>query len=214
MDKAVIFDMNGVIINDERIHQQSWKILCKKYNIRLTEEEFKNNIFGRTEADTFTYIFHKRLTPSEIEKLSAERVKIVIEIFKPNLALTDGLLQFLKSLKNKKVPIAIATSSRKPYTNFILDNLKIRTYFQKVVTAEDINKGKPDPEIYLLTAKQLSKPPENCVVFEDTLSGIKSAKAAGMQVIAITTTHKAEELSSADRVIRNFTEITADILFI
>lgn len=88
---AIIFDMNGVIIDDERIHQESWRQLCKKYGFQLTEEEFKHNVFGRTEADTLSSLFRRQLTPEEINNYSAERVEIAISIFKPKLALTNGL---------------------------------------------------------------------------------------------------------------------------
>ncbi len=200
--------MNGVIINDERIHQESWRQLSKKYDFHLTEQDFTEHVFGKTEKDTFAYLFGKELTPAELEKHSAERVEIAIDLFTPQLALTDGLEDFLKELEKNSIPIAIATSARRTYTNFILDGLNIRHYFQKVVTSEDVTRGKPDPEIYLLAAKELGASPQNCIVFEDSLSGIKSGKAAGMKVIAITTTHKREELSSADKIIDSFSELS------
>lgn len=212
MFQAIIFDMNGVIINDERIHQESWRQLCQKYGFHLTEEEFKHSVFGRTEADTFTYLFHRQLSPSELEEYSAERVKIAISIFKPKLALTEGLLSFLQDLHTHGIPLAIATSSRKPYTDFILDGLNIRQFFKQVVTAEEIFKGKPDPEIYLLAAKRLQIDPSKCIVFEDSLSGIKSAQAAGMKVIGITTTHPAEELDIVDKIINSFIDISVNDL--
>ena len=208
MNKAVIFDMNGVIIDDERIHQESWRQLCKKYKVELTEEAFKNRVFGRTEKETLEYLFDYKLTSEEVAKYSNERVEIAIEIFKPQLALTDGLLKFLQELKDKNMLVAIATSSRIPYTNFILDNLDLRKFFHQIVTAENITNGKPDPEIYLLAAKRLGIEPQYCVVFEDTISGIKSGQAAGMKVVAIATTHNKEELAIADKVISSFKYIT------
>jgi len=212
MFQAVIFDMNGVIIDDERIHQESWRQLCHKYDFHLTEDEFKHNVFGRTEADTFAYLFHKQLTPEELERYSSERVEIAISIFKPKLALAEGLLQFLQELHVCNVPLAIATSARKPYTNFVLDGLNIRQFFKQVVTAEEVSKSKPNPAIYLMTAKKLSVDPKSCIVFEDLLSGIKSAQAAGMKVIGITTTHVAEELNIADKIIDSFKHINVDDL--
>lgn len=208
MFQAVVFDMNGVIVNDERIHQESWRRLCAKYGFQLTEDEFKHHVFGRTEADTLAYLFHKELTSEELNQYSKERVEIAIQLFRPSLALTDGLLAFLEELHAHTIPLAIATSARRPYTNFILDGLDIRKFFQFVVTAEEITHGKPDPEIYLAAAKGIQVPPKDCVAFEDSLSGIKSAKAAGMKVIGITTTHTAEELSMADKIIASFKEMS------
>jgi beta-phosphoglucomutase family hydrolase len=212
MLRGIIFDMNGVIVDDERIHQESWKQLCQKYGFQLSEDEFKYKVFGHTEADTFTYLFKQQFTLKELDKLSAERVEIVINIIKPKLAFVDGLLHLLQDLRAHKVPIAIATNSRRPYTNFIIDNLKIREFFKFIVTAEEIDKGKPDPEIYLRAAKGLSIDPKNCIAIEDSLSGIKSAQAAGMKVIAISTTHTTEELGMADEIINSFDDISFEKL--
>ncbi|OGI18154.1 MAG: hypothetical protein A3J06_04450 [Candidatus Moranbacteria bacterium RIFCSPLOWO2_02_FULL_48_19] len=212
MFQAIVFDMNGVIIDDERIHQEAWRQWCQKYGFRLTEDEFKHNVFGRTEADIFSSLFHRQLSSDELEKYSAERVGIAIFLFKSKVALTEGLLEFFHELKAHNIPFAVATSARKPYTDFILDGLNIRQFFKKIVTAEEISKGKPDPEIYLLTAKKLLINPIHCVAFEDSLSGIKSAQAAGMKVIGITTTHTAEELGGADKVIDSFKYISIEDL--
>ncbi|MEO8581746.1 MAG: HAD family phosphatase [Patescibacteria group bacterium] len=214
MFKAVVFDMNGVIVDDERIHQESWRQLCQKYGFHLTEDDFKHKVFGRTEADTFTYLFHKQLSRIELQQYSSERVKIAISIFKPKLALTEGLLQFLQELQAKNIPLAIATSARKPYTDFILDGLNVREFFKQIVTAEEISKGKPDPEIYLLAAKRISIDPKDCVAFEDSLSGIKSAQAAGMKVVGITTTHTVKELDIANKIIKSFKNITVEELVV
>lgn len=118
----------------------------------------------------------------------------------------------MEELEKERIPLAIATSARKPYTNFILDGLNIRKFFQQIATAEEITKGKPDPEIYLLAANKLGVDPRKCLAFEDALSGIKSAQAAGLKVIGITTTHSAEELKIADKIIDSFKDITIKTL--
>lgn len=209
---AVIFDMNGVIINDERIHQESWKQICKVHNIQLQEEEFKHNVFGRTEKEIFEYLFKRKITEDELETYSNERVDTAISIFKPQLKIASGLDDLLESLQEKNIPMAIATSSRGRYTDFILDGLNIRKYFKVIVCAQDITNGKPDPEIYLKTAEKLGIPTTSCIVFEDTISGIKSAQAAGMKVIAIASTHAKGELGIADKVIDSFNEVNVEAL--
>lgn len=204
--------MNGVVIDDEPIHQESWRDICKKHDLHIEEDEFKHNVFGRTEKATLEYLFKREIAEEELEKLSTERVDAVIAIFKPQLEIMGGLDKLLETFKGQNIPMAIATSSRKKYTDFILDGLKIREYFSTVVTAQDIVKGKPDPEIYLKAASLLNVVPANCIVFEDTISGIESAHAAGMKVIAIATTHNKEELGIADKVIESFKE--ADLLML
>jgi beta-phosphoglucomutase len=208
MASAVIFDMNGVIVDDERIHQESWRVFCQRHGFQLTDDEFKHNVFGRRETDTFADLFQRDIGDVELEELLTERVTIAMDIFRPNLHPTEGADEFIQSLYENKVPIAVATSARKPYTSFILDGLDIRQYFNAVVTAEEVVKGKPDPEIFLKAAEAISTAPEQCVVIEDSLSGIRAAKAAGMEVIGITTTDTEDELRTADKVITSFRDIS------
>lgn len=208
MYKAVIFDMNGVLINDERIHQEAWRQFIVVHGFQISEDEFTHSVFGRTEKDVFTWLFKKELSDEEVNKYSNERVDIAISIFRPQLKSTPGLLDFLIELRRDKIKIGIATSSRNRYKDFILDGLSIREYFDIVVGAEDIKKGKPDPEIYLLTAQRLQVSPNDCLVFEDSNSGIISAKAAGMIAVGITTTHTSAELKGWDFVISSFEGIS------
>ncbi len=209
---AVIFDMNGVIIDDERIHQQSWKVYCKNHGFHITEEEFKKKVFGRTEKDTFEYLYNRKISKKELEEFSNERVDTAIEIFKPVMKMTPGLKKLLKLLSDNNIPMAVATSSRPRYVHFIMESFNIRPFFKVILTAEDIVKGKPDPEIYQKSAEKLGVSPHECVVIEDTLSGITSAKAAEMKVIGIATTHSKEELKSANKVVDSFNEITLSFL--
>lgn len=212
MVEAVIFDMNGVIIDDERIHQESWRQYCQKHGFNLSEEDFTHNVFGRTEKDTFEYMYGRPITPEELETFSNERVDTAIAIYEPQIKLADGLGRLLVGLSDLSVPLAIATSSRRRYFDFVMSALDIGKYFQTAITAEDIMRGKPDPEIYLKAAAALGVKPEHCEGIEDTLSGIKSAQAAGMRVTAIASTHRADELLIADRVISSFEDISATIL--
>lgn len=207
MIKAVIFDMNGVIVNDEKIHQRSWKIFCKRHNFKVSREEFKTKFLGRIEKEILTYLFKKQLSKKDLEKYVSERVKIAMDLFRPNLAPINGSLPLIKNLYAEKMPLALATAARDLYTNFILEGLNIKKYFKVVTTAEDIFKGKPDPEIYLKTARKLNLNPKVCIVFEDTPAGVKAAKTAGMKVIAIMTTVSRNELSHADIIINSFAKI-------
>jgi len=204
--------MNGVIVNDERIHQESWRQLSKKYGFKLSEEQFKHDVFGHTEVDTLDYLFKRHLSPEEQQPYLDERVKIAIDLYKPQIALPNGLLEFFNLLEQNSIPVAIATSARIPYTNFVLDSLKIRHFFTHIVTSEEIKRSKPDPEIYLLAAQKLGIDSQLCIAIEDSLSGIKSAQAAGIYVIGITSTHTREELDLANLVIDSFTELSLEKL--
>ncbi len=103
--------------------------------------------------------------------------------------------------------MGIATSGIQPNIDFMFEHIPIKQYFSVIVNSSHIGKGKPDPEIYLKTAKLLNVSPSNCLVFEDAVVGIDAAKAAGMKVIAVATTHPKEELQHADRIVENYKEI-------
>jgi len=212
MKKAVVFDMNGVIINDERIHQESWRQYCREHGFLLSEEEFKHRVFGRSEKEILEYLYKRNITDEELEKDSNARVERTIAIYKPQIELAEGLKKLLDELTELSIPLAIATSSRRRYFEFIMTELDLSKHFKAVVTAEEISNGKPDPEIYLKAADAIHVAPEDCVAIEDTISGIKAAQAAGMAVIAIASTHRAEELTLANRVLRSFKDVDASAL--
>jgi HAD superfamily hydrolase (TIGR01509 family) len=119
-----------------------------------------------------------------------------------------GLIPLLQSLQQAGIPMGVATSTTKDNIAFTMDKLHLRPYFTVVIDVTMISKGKPDPEIYETAARRLKARPEDCVVFEDSLNGIKSAKSAHMKVIAVTTSHSPGELHMADKVIDDFTGIS------
>ncbi|HUB93484.1 MAG TPA: HAD family phosphatase [Verrucomicrobiae bacterium] len=210
MIKAVIFDMNGVIIDDEQFHREAWRRYCKRHGFRLTEDDFKHHVFGTTEKDTFQFLYGRSLSDAEVESFSNERVDEVIELVKSRATVPPGLKDLIEDITSAGMKLGIATSARRRYFNFVMDQLKLREYFSAVLTAQDVHKGKPDPEIYVGCAKRLQVDPRECVVIEDTISGIKSGQAADMKVIAITTTHPKDELTIADLIVSSFKELSIE----
>ena len=202
--KAAIFDLDGTLIDNNSFHLRSWKKYLENMGRNISEQEYNANINGRTNRDVIQYIYERKMTEQEILKYSLEKEEVYREMYFPFIKPVAGLLKFLEILDEKKVPMAIATSGIQPNIDFMFENLPIKKYFKTVVNSSHISKGKPDPEIYLKTASILNVNPENCLVFEDAVVGINSAKSAGMKVIALATTHPREELTAADLVVNDF----------
>ncbi len=210
---TVIFDMDGVIIDSNPFHKKAWELFLEKYNFKYSEEDFKQKIYGKTNKDIMYTLFGDKLNIKNLEKLIYEKELFYQKSFEPYICLTKGLEQFLEMLKSNNVQIGISTSAPAMNIDFVMEKTGIRDYFSVIVDDSQVNKGKPDPEIYLKTATRLSVDPSECIVFEDSISGIQSARNAGMKVVGITTTHGKEELSGlVDYIINDFSELTFDKL--
>jgi beta-phosphoglucomutase family hydrolase len=202
--QAVIFDLDGTLIDNNAYHLKSWKKYLQNIGRDILEEEYNANINGRTNKDVIQYIFQRQMSDEEIVKCTLEKEALYREIYLPFIKPVEGLIEFLEILDKKNIPMAIATSGIQPNIDFMFENLPIKKYFKTVVNSSHITKGKPDPEIYLKAASLLQTAPKNCLVFEDAVVGINSAKAAGMKVIALATTHSRKELTGADIIIEDF----------
>jgi beta-phosphoglucomutase family hydrolase len=202
--RAVIFDLDGTLIDNNSFHLISWKRYLKNMGREISEEEYKMHINGRTNKDAVEYIYGRKMKEEEAMGYALEKEEIYRKLYKPLIKPVAGLLQFLHELEKRGIPMAIATSGIQVNIDFMFDNIPIKKYFSVVVNSSHIKHGKPDPEIYLKTASMLDVPPKRCLVFEDSVVGIQAARAAHMKVIAITTTHSKEELATADMVIENF----------
>lgn len=212
MSVAVIFDMDGVIVDNGEYHQQAWKEFSHKYGLSFSEEKFKNEYFGRTNEHVLPEMFGKKLSKQEIKKLATEKEEIYRKIYRPHLKPVDGLISFLDELHDNNTPMAIATSAPIENVDFVLKGLGIEKYIEKVITDSMVSKGKPNPEIYLKAAEMLGTKPGNCVVFEDSLSGTKAAWQAGAKVIALTTTLPASKHKYAHRIMNDFKMASIDFI--
>ncbi|HUS02147.1 MAG TPA: HAD family phosphatase [Chitinophagaceae bacterium] len=207
-DIAVIFDLDGTLIDNNSFHIKAWQEFYKKRNRTLTEGEYKEHFNGKTNTDVLAYVFEQPLSPQENEAYTNEKEDLYRVIYEPHIQPVKGLFKLLQQLQNAKISMAIATSGIKVNIDYMFNHLDIKHFFKEVIYSKDIKKGKPDPEIYFITAQKLRVLPENCIVFEDSVAGIQSAKAAGMKVVAIATTHTPAELTLADKLIYDYDEIS------
>jgi len=195
--------MDGVIVDSNPFHKIALKQFCKKYGKDLTEDELREKIYGRRNQDWLTNIFG-RLDPDKMKAYADEKEALFREVYEGDIEPVDGLPSFLRKLQELRIPRAIATSAPRSNVDFTLEKTKTGKYFDTILDDSFVNKGKPDPEVYLKTADALKFQPSNCVVFEDSLAGVEAAKNAGCKVVGLTTTHTREELQGTDLVIENF----------
>lgn len=212
MNFAVIFDMDGVIIDSNPYHKIAWKTFCEQHGFDLRDDYLEENIYGRTDKDALPILFNRQLDPELIQEYGDEINATYRDVYSPYIKPLNGFVNFLEMLKKNNIPYAIATSAPPVNVEYVLSHLKLVSDFNTIIDATQITNSKPDPEIYLTASSRLGIKAANCIVFEDSLSGIESAQAAGMKVVGLTTTHNSGELMQTDLIVDDFTNITVKTL--
>lgn len=204
---AVIFDLDGTILDNNPYHLESWKEYLKQIGREMTDEEFNEKLNGRTNRDVVRYLYGDDLSEEEIWQHTNEKESLYRQMYKPHITAVPGLVEMLDILFKHNIPMAIATSGIKVNIDFMFDNVPIRKYFKAVVDSSCITQGKPHPEIFLKAAESLGVDPAECLVFEDAVVGIEASQAAGMKVIAVQTTESRENLSVANLIVNDYREL-------
>ncbi len=207
---AVIFDMDGVLVDNFRYHLMAWEKFCQHHKKKLSADDFREHVFGGSNADHLAFIFKKELPQETISAHSTEKELIYRYLYHDNVQLLPGLLPLLDELKTKGIPMAIATSAERENVDFIIAETNLNGYFSAIADATMVIKGKPDPQVFCKAAELLHMPANRCLVFEDTLKGIDAALRANMKVVGVSTTHHRAELTEAHEVINDFNEIDAN----
>jgi sugar-phosphatase len=201
--QAALFDMDGVVADTNQSVRDFWYMLARREKITLSEEDFKHHIYGCPSEHTLTRLF---------PHMSAERRLAVHEdimVYERNMyyQAMPGVVDLLRDFKRQGIPTALVTSGRRWRVNLAFQHIGISELFNAIVTVENITHGKPDPECYLLGARLLGKAAEDCLVFEDAVSGIRAGYAAGATCVGIQEdTERAQALRGvgADLVVPDF----------
>lgn len=202
---AFIFDMDGVIVDSNPVHKIALKQFCQEHGYELTDQQLREKIYGRTNKDWITKLFGK-LEEAEVKKFGEEKEALFRKLYENEIRPLEGLIPFLEKLDEYQIPRAIATSAPRANVDFTLEKTGTGRFFSTILDDTFVSRGKPDPEIYLKSAQALNFPPNRCVVFEDSLSGVEAAKRAGCKVVGVMTTHKRQELTEVDLVVDDFQE--------
>ncbi|PAU95865.1 hypothetical protein CK503_02065 [Aliifodinibius salipaludis] len=200
---GVIFDMDGVIVDSNPAHKKTIQIFCEKHNQDVSKTFLENRLYGRTNKEWIPELFGK-ISDDRLKKLADEKEQLFRDMFTPEDHIVEGIHEFLEKLEKKNISMAVATSAPRENADYILSRLFLTDYFETVLDSSHVTSGKPHPEVYLKAAKALGKKPTNCIVFEDSVSGVSAGRKAGANVIGVTTTHTNEELSPCTMVIENF----------
>lgn len=205
---AVIFDMDGVICHTNPYHSLAFRDFFAVRNLAPTEAEFAQHMFGKSNSYIFSHFFNRPIVGAELLELEEEKEGLFRKIYKDHIEPIAGILEFISDLDQHGVKLGVATSA--PYANLdlILSEVDIRNKLGSIMASEDVKKHKPDPEVYLTSAKNLGVSPDQCLVFEDSYSGISAALNAGMRVVGVLTSHTIEELPKCDLYINDYQELS------
>lgn len=207
---GVIFDMDGVIVNNNDWHVTSWLAFADRLGIDLKEKEFHSKVFGKTNEQILE-IYFPDASMAQLQTWALEKEALYRDMYRPHFKLADGLLDFLKSLKKQGIRIAVASNAPLVNIDFALDEGNIRPYFDAILYAGMVPNPKPAPDIYSKACELLGYPAETCYVIEDSPPGLKAAVAAGCKAIAITSTFPEDELRTlTPRIIHHFDELSGD----
>lgn len=203
---AVLWDLDGVLVDTSRYHLAAWRRLMADFGRKLSDAQFRST-FGMRNRE----ILHQLLPEvpaSEAEALSDRKEEYFRKLLPRRIRPMPGARRLIARLKSAGIPQAIASSTPRANLETILPRagLAIDVY----VAAEDVARGKPSPDVFLKAAERLDVPPERCVVFEDSVAGVEAAHRAGMACVAVTTTWPREKLSDADLVVDSLEEVSVE----
>ncbi|MBP2619580.1 hexitol phosphatase HxpB [Chryseobacterium jejuense] len=205
--KAVIFDMDGVLVDSEGFWAKAEREVFSSYGVQITDDLAAQTKYMTTKEVTDFWYGRFPWENLDVPTLEREVVSRVIELIQSENCTMSGIQEFIKDLKSKEYKIGLATNAPLRVADAVLEKLKIRDYFDAVHSSEFEEQGKPHPAVYLSSAQQLGISPEYCIAIEDSHSGLKAAKAAGMKTVVFTNNDESINFEHADFKILNFESV-------
>ncbi len=208
---GVIFDFNGTLFWDTKLHNKAWDIFLTKHGLFLSDEDKFKKMHGKNNKDLFLELFNKPLSDVEIQKYVLEKEGLYQDLcLQTDMQLAPGASDFLDFLKDEKIPFTIATASGKENLDFYFEHLPLTRWFKydKVVYNNGKIKGKPDPQIYQDALAIIGKQPEDVIIFEDAVAGLQSARNAKAGKIIVVNSNDDDYTDWSDcQIIKNFDEV-------
>ena len=208
--RAVIFDMDGVLIDSGAHHRAAWRALLDELGVAPLAPDSWRLTIGRPSVEAVSLLLGRAMSGAEAQRLASRKQEHYRRLVTGGPTTVRGVVEFVAELAARSVPRAVATSASRRDVEDLLTRAGLRHRFEAVVAAEDVSRGKPDPEVYLLAASRLGVEPGHCLVFEDAVVGVRAARSAGMRAIGVSTAHTETELraAGAERAVEDFEGLT------
>ncbi|MDD5063329.1 MAG: HAD family phosphatase [Phycisphaerae bacterium] len=217
MLRAVIFDFDGVITDSEVLHLRAFNKVLAQYGVEISTKDYYKEYLGLSDIDCFKALINKKILQkpaAEIEHLAKEKKQAFEKLAKTEGRIIEGVRDFLQMLSQNNIPMAICSGALSVEIELILEDARLRPFFEVIVSAEMVRKGKPSPDGFLLTLKKLNSSrrnailPNQCIVIEDSHWGLEAAKAAGMHSVAVTNSYEADQLTLAEKIVTKLGELS------
>ena len=209
-DRAVIWDVNGVIVDDMRVHFVSYREVLAELGREVTDEYLLRTTVGTPPAEFFAMILPTIDTLVSMEEILDRKRESYLRLMRDRFQPPPGVKALIECLRRAGFKQAIASGTTRIEINAIIEGCGVRDYFDAIVSCEDVSKGKPDPESFLKAASLIGVEPARCVVIEDGKTGVRAAKSAGMIAIAVLNTQSRDDLAEADIIVETLEEISAE----
>ncbi|MDF7814523.1 HAD family phosphatase [Hymenobacter sp. YC55] len=207
---ALIFDMDGVLIDNTAYQARAFQLLFRDLGLTTNARRLLERQNGMPATKILETVFASDVPKKKLSTYADQREFLYRTIYWDKRKEVDGLTEFLKAARAAGFKIGLGTGSGLDTIGYIIDHLQLRQYFDVVITKDDVDKGKPHADTYVLTARELGVPPERCVVFEDAIVGEQAAYKAGMRCIGLSTSVKPDKFQSPMAVIKDFTKLTPE----
>jgi beta-phosphoglucomutase len=206
--QAVIFDMDGVLVDSYTAHFESWKKSSARFGLTMTETDFAAT-FGRTSRDIIRHLWPNKFDDAQITAFDAAKESDYRDILRATLPVMSGAEDLIAALHQANFAMAIGSSGPKENVSVVVGGLKNGSFITQTVNGAEVKHGKPDPEVFLLAAQKLAVPPDHCAVIEDAPAGVEAARRAGMFSIGLLGTASRDALAKhANVVVAHLTDLS------
>ena len=208
MKKGIIFDMDGTIVDSLPYHYKAWKIFFKENKVENFSEKLKDYKGGGT-LDLLTTVLGNNFSKKELKSMVDDKEIIFRDIYKDNVIPIEGFIRMLESIKSQKILVGLASNAIRKNVKMILNELKIYNYFNSIICGDEVDNGKPNPEMFNKTVKRFKLDKKDCLIFEDSIEGLQGAVNSGIDAIGVKSSSSDKILKSAGAkgTIKNYVNI-------